>query len=155
MGLNLFGWAFLLGSPRAVVNHPRWGSSPCLRLGHRGCRPADLDLYCFFLHLVTLFWVGGWASPPPRGVFWYMGPLMGHMLTARARDAFPGWLRPRCHPTSLRNSAGGTSPPYTLTPIRIAGPAATGSCSGVERPEREPRHRRRFAIKQPHFPKSP
>ena len=102
MGLNWFGWAFLLGSPRAVVNHPRWGSSPCLRLGHRGCRPADLDVYCFFLHLVTLFWVGGWASPPPRGYFGIWDPLWGTCLRLG-----PGMLSP-----------GGFAPAATQHPCR-------------------------------------
>ena len=155
MGLNLFGWAFLLGSPRAVVNHPRWGSSPCLRLGHRGCRPADLDLYCFFLHLVTLFWVGGWASPPPRGYFGIWDPLWGTCLRLGPGMLSPGGFVPAAtqHPCGTLPAERPPPTPSLLSALR--GPAATGSCSGFERPEREPRHRRRFAIKQPHFPKSP
>ena len=155
MGLNLFGWAFLLGSPRAVVNHPRWGSSPCLRLGHRGCKPADLDLYCFFLHLVTFFGSVGGQAHPRGGYFGIWDPLWGTCLRLGPGMLSPGGFVPAAtqHPCGTLPAERPPPTPSLLSALR--GPAATGSRSGFERPEREPRHRRRFAIKQPHFPKSP
>ena len=114
----------------------------------QGVQAGGFGFVLFFVYIWLLCFgsVGGQAHPHV-GYFGIWGPLWGTCLRLGPGMLSPGGFVPAAtqHPCGTLPAERPPPTPSLLSALR--GPAATGSCSGFERPEREPRHRRRFAIK--------